>query len=103
MVSLIVIAIIVMCGGWLVCRRRHRGHASAAPVTPEGMSPQDLALKAYAHGNTCLMAGKFAEATASFHQARELDPKRPNVADRLAEVERQQQTARAMESPNATG
>jgi cytochrome c-type biogenesis protein CcmH/NrfG len=41
-------------------------------------------------GNSCLAEGKFAEATAAFHQARELDPKRAHVADRLAEVERQQ-------------
>jgi cytochrome c-type biogenesis protein CcmH/NrfG len=43
-----------------------------------------------------LAEGKFAEATAAFHQARELEPKHPHVAARLAEVERRQQAAGAM-------
>jgi hypothetical protein len=42
------------------------------------------------------MEGKFAEAIAAFHQARELKPKHPHIAGRLAEVERQQQEASAM-------
>jgi cytochrome c-type biogenesis protein CcmH/NrfG len=39
-------------------------------------------------GNSYLAEEKFSEATAAFHQARELDPKRAHVADRLAEVAR---------------
>ena len=42
-------------------------------------------------GNADLAAEKFPEATAAFHRARELDPKRAHVADRLAEVARRQQ------------
>jgi cytochrome c-type biogenesis protein CcmH/NrfG len=56
------------------------------------MSSESLAFDAFTHGNTCLAAGQFAEATASFQRARELDPKRPHVAERLAEVARRQQT-----------
>jgi cytochrome c-type biogenesis protein CcmH/NrfG len=41
-------------------------------------------------GNFCLREGRFAEARAAFHQARELDPKLPYVVARLAEVELQQ-------------
>jgi len=41
-------------------------------------------------GNAYLAEEKFGEATAAFHQARELDPKRAHVADRLAEVARRQ-------------
>ena len=50
------------------------------------------------HGNT--VAGQFADAIAAFHQARELNPKHPYVATRLAEAERQQQAAGA--TPPAT-
>jgi cytochrome c-type biogenesis protein CcmH/NrfG len=49
------------------------------------------------------MEGKFTEAIAAFHQAREIDPKHPHVAGRLAEVERQQQQeASAMALARAT-
>ena len=41
---------------------------------PRGATRENVALKAFAHGNTCLAEGKFAEATAAFHQARELEP-----------------------------
>jgi cytochrome c-type biogenesis protein CcmH/NrfG len=36
------------------------------------------------------MEGKFDDARTAFHQAREIEPKHPHVAGRLAEVERQQ-------------
>lgn len=91
MKSVIVIMVIVICAGWIVWRRR-RGHASIAAVPLETMPRENVALKAFAHGNTCLAEGKFAEATAAFHQARELEPKHPHVAARLAEVERRQQS-----------
>jgi cytochrome c-type biogenesis protein CcmH/NrfG len=61
-----------------------------------------LALKAFAHGNSCLAEGKFAEATAAFRQALELDPKHPHIAGRLAEVERQQQAAKTTPIVKAT-
>jgi hypothetical protein len=56
---------------------------------------ETLAHEAFMHGNTCLAAGQFAEAIAAFHQARELNPKHPYAAARLAEVERRQQAAGA--------
>lgn len=56
---------------------------------------ETLAQEAFAHGNTCLMAGQFAEAIAAFQRARELNPKHPYIAARLAEVERRQQAASA--------
>lgn len=65
----------------------------AASPSPQGVAPETLALEAFAHGNTCLAEGRFEEAITAFHRARELDPKRPHVADRLAEVERRQQAA----------
>jgi cytochrome c-type biogenesis protein CcmH/NrfG len=52
-----------------------------------------MAFAAFTHGNTCLAAGQFAEATTAFRRARELDPKRPHVAERLAEVARRQHAA----------
>lgn len=98
----VVIVVIVMLAGWILWRRWQRGQASATAVSPQGMSPADLAHKALVHGNTCLMEGKFAEAIAAFHQARELEPKHPHIAGRLAEVERQQQAASAMALASAT-
>ena len=56
---------------------------------------ETLAHEAFMHGNSCVVAGQFAEAIAAFHQARELNPKHPYVATRLAEVERRQQAAGA--------
>jgi hypothetical protein len=101
MMSLVVLAVIVLCVGGIVWRRRRRLQAYAAPVMPEGIPRETLALHAFTLGNTCLAEGKFAEARAAFQQARELDPKRPHVADRLAEVERRQQAAPATAPANA--
>ena len=99
--SVVIIAVIVVSTGGIVWwRRRLREQAATAAGPPEGRAPENFALKAFAHGNTCLAEGKFAEAAASFHQARELDPKHPHVAGRLAEVERQQQAASAMDAAN---
>lgn len=101
MKSMVVIMVLVVCAGWVVWRR-YRGHASTAVVPPEAIPRENVALKAFAHGNTCLAEGKFAEATAAFHQARELEPKHPHVAARLAEAERQQQAAGATASAQST-
>jgi hypothetical protein len=93
MVSVIVIVAIVGGVGWIVWRRRGHWRPGTASGTPEGMAPERLAFEAFTHGNTCLAEGKFAEATAAFHRSRELDPKRPHVAERLAEVARRQHDA----------
>jgi Flp pilus assembly protein TadD len=82
--------------------RRRRWHAYTNAVLPQAIPRATLALHAFAHGNSCLAAGKFAEAIASFHQALELEPKHPHVAGRLAEVERRQQAASATLLVNAT-
>jgi cytochrome c-type biogenesis protein CcmH/NrfG len=42
-----------------------------------------------------MAAQKFPEATAALHRARELDPKRVHVVDRLAEVARRRHAATA--------
>lgn len=94
MVSVILVGIIALVATIVVIRRgRWRKHTDQLP--DKGVSPEALALEAFTQGNSCLAEGKFAEATAAFHRARELDPKRPHVADRLAEVERQQRAAMA--------
>jgi hypothetical protein len=90
MVSIIMLVVIGLCVGWIVWRRQCRRQAYAAPVTPEGISRETLALHAFTRGNTCLAEGKFAEAVAAFREARELNPKRAHVDARLAEAERQQ-------------
>ena len=99
--SVVVLVVIVMLAGWIVWRRRRRGHASTAAVSPQAMSPAGLAHKAFVHGNTCLMEGKFAEAIAAFHQARALEPNHPHIAGRLAEVERQHQGRLTLGVPSA--
>ena len=101
MKSVVIIMVLVVSAGWVVWRR-YRGHTSTAVVPPEALPRENFALKAFAYGNTCLAEGKFAEATAAFHQARELEPKHPHVAARLAEVERQQQAASAIAPTNST-
>ncbi len=102
MISMVVGVIIVVCAGAIVWMRRRRWRTQTALVTPGGIPRETLALDAFTHGNGCLAEGKFAEATAAFHRARELDPKRPHVANRLAEVERRQQAASAMPPVSAT-
>ena len=93
--SVIIIGIVALVALIMViCKGKWRKQTDQLPQ--EGVPPETLALEAFTRGNTCLAEGKFAEATAAFHRARELDPKRPHVADRLAEVARQQQAAMAM-------
>jgi hypothetical protein len=63
---------------------------------------ETLALQAFTHGNSCLAAGQFADATTAFHRAREIDPKHPHVTGRLAEVEQRQQAASITPLGNTT-
>jgi hypothetical protein len=90
MISTILIVAIIAGAGWFVWRRWTAGRTPINPLPSEDRSPQTLAYKAFLHGNTCLAAGQFADATAAFEQARALDPKRPYVAARLADVARRQ-------------
>ena len=102
MVSVIVVVAIVGGVGWMIWRHRGRWRPATVSGTPEGIAPERLAFEAFTHGNTCLAEGKFAEATAALQRSRELDPKRPHVAERLAEVQRRQHAASAP-APVATG
>jgi hypothetical protein len=96
MVSVVVVLVIVVCAGGIVLSRRRRWRTPIDQRPPGGKSPEALAFEAFTHGNSCLAEGKFADATAAFQRARELDPKRPHVAERLAEVERQQRAVIAI-------
>ena len=102
MVGVVMLVVIVLCIGGIVWMRRRRWQAYATPDSPAVIPRETLALNAFAHGNSCLAAGKFTEAIAAFHQAREIEPKHPHVAGRLAEVERRQQAASATLLVNAT-
>ena len=101
MVSVIVMVAIVVGVGWMVWKRRGRRRAPSQASPSEATRPEALAFEAFTHGNTCLAAGEFVEATAAFQQARELDPKRPHVAERLAEVARRQQAANQSQPTSA--
>ena len=100
MISIIFIAMVIAGAGWFVWRRWTDWRTPIRPPTSAEQSPQSRAFKAFTQGNSCLAAGQFADATAALEQARALDPKRPYVAERLAEVARQQHAASA---PVATG
>jgi len=102
MVGVVMLVVIVLCIGGIVWMRRRRWQAYATPVSPAVIPRETLALNAFAHGNSCLAAGKFTEAIAAFHQTLEIEPKHPHVAGRLAEVERRQQAASATLLVNAT-
>ena len=102
MVSVVMLVGIVLGIGGIVWWRRRRWQAYTNSVSPQAIPRETLALHAFAHGNSCLAAGKFAEAIDAFEQAREIQPKHPHVAGRLAEVARRQHAASAMPLVNAT-
>ena len=97
-----ILAVIVLCIGGIVWMRRLRWHAYTTPVVPGTIPRETLALRAFAHGNACLAEGRFPEAIDAFAQAREIAPKHPHVAGRLAEVARRQHAASAAPSVNTT-
>jgi hypothetical protein len=94
MLTVVVMVTIVLATsigwGW-----RGRWRTRTALLPPRDTPHEALALEAFMQGNAYLAEEKFPEATAAFQRARELDPKRAYVADRLAEVERQQHAASA--------
>jgi hypothetical protein len=95
MVSLIIVVVVMACAGWMAWSRWTSWRTPISPQPAAEMSPQTRAFEAFAHGNSCLVAGQWADATAAFEQARTLDPKRPYVAERLAVVARRQHAASA--------
>jgi hypothetical protein len=102
MISIIFVVAIIVGAGWFVWRRWHDWRTPTGPRPSAERSPQTRAFEAFTHGNSCLAAGQFADATAAFERARVLDPKRPYVAERLAEVERRQHAA-STPAPIAVG
>jgi len=102
MISLIFIVVVIAGAGWLAWSRWTSWRTPSGPQPSAERSPQTRAFEAFAHGNSCLVARQWADATAAFEQARTLDPKRPYVAERLAEVDRRQHAASAS-APVAAG
>ncbi len=102
MISIIFIVVVIAGAGWLAWSRWTYWRTPIKPQPSAERSPQTRAFEAFTHGNTCLAAGQWADATAAFEQARTLDPKRPHLAKRLAEVERRQLAASAP-APVAAG
>jgi len=95
MISIIFVVAMIAGAGWFVWSRWTDWRTPTGPLPSAERSPQTRAFEAFAHGNSCLVAGQWADATAAFEQARTLDPKRPYVAERLAEVDRRQHAASA--------
>jgi hypothetical protein len=95
MVSIIIVVVVMACAGWMAWNRWSYWRTPTGPQPSAEVSPQARAFEAFAHGNRCLAAGQWADATAAFEQARALDPKRAYVAERLAEVARRQHAASA--------
>jgi hypothetical protein len=93
MISLIIVVVVMACAGLMAWSRWNYWRTPIGPLPSAERSPQTRAFEAFTHGNTCLAAGQWADATAAFEQARALDPKRPHVAERLAEVARRQAAA----------
>lgn len=93
MISIVIVVAIVAFASWLGWRRWSSGRTLTVSGSPAQASSETLAFEAFTRGNTCLAAGQFADAKAAFERARELDPKRLHVADRLAEVARRQNAA----------
>lgn len=93
LISIFVVMVVVASAAWIGWRRWSAWRTSSEPRQPAEVSSETLAFEAFTHGNTCLAAGQFADAIAAFEQARTLDPKRPYVAERLAEVARRQHAA----------
>jgi Flp pilus assembly protein TadD len=85
-VALVVLILLVRRGWW---------RTRLVQLQPGGIPLTTLALQAFMQGNAYLAEENFPQATAAFQRARELDPKRAYVADRLAEVARQQHAASA--------
>jgi hypothetical protein len=103
MISLIIVVVVMACAGWMAWGQWHYWRPPISPRPSAERSPQTRAFQAFAHGNSCLAAGQWADATAAFEQARTLDPKRAYVAERLAEVARRQHAASAPASVAAGG
>jgi hypothetical protein len=95
MISIIFMVAIIAGIGWMAWNRWTDWRTPISPQPSAERSRQTRAFEAFAHGNSCLAAGQLADATAAFEQARTLDPKRPYVAERLAEVDRRQHAASA--------
>jgi len=91
----VVFMVIVVFVALILLVRRGWWRKGPAQQPQGGMPHETLALEAFMQGNAYLAAEKFPEATAAFHRARELDPKRAHVVDRLAEAARRQHAATA--------
>ena len=102
MISIIFMVAIVAGIGWFVWRRWTDWRTPIRRQPSAERSPQTRAFEAFAHGNSCLAEGRFADATAAFQRAGTLDPKRPYVAERLAEVARRHHAA-SVPAPVAAG
>jgi hypothetical protein len=96
MLSIGMLAVIVFYAGAIAWMLRRRWHADTTPVVPGTIPRETIALRAFAHGNSCLAEGRFPEAIAAFAQARAIEPQHPHVAGRLAEVARRQHAASAV-------
>ena len=73
MTSIIIVVVVMACAGWMAWNRWTYWRTPIRPQPSAEQSLQTRAFEAFAHGNRC--------------------PKRPYVAERLAEVARRQHAA----------
>jgi hypothetical protein len=95
MTSLIIVVVFMACAGWMAWSRWTYWRTPIRPQPSAERSPQTRAFEAFTHWNSCLAAGRPADAAAALERARALDPNRPYVAEWLADMARRQHASSA--------
>ena len=86
--GIVIVMLVIIAGvGWIAWKRRRRQQAHAFCISSQGRPTESVAHNAFVHGNTCLMEGKFDEARAAFHQARDLEPTHVHIDARLLQLD----------------
>ena len=65
MISIIFVVAMIAGAGWFVWSRWTDWRTPIRPLPSAGRSPQTRAFEAFAHGNRCLVAELWADATAT--------------------------------------
>ena len=63
MTSIIIVVVVMACASWMAWSRWTYWRTPIGALPSAEVSPQTRAFEAFTHGNTCLAAGQFADAT----------------------------------------